>query len=90
MKIVNLILTILIISSCTQPKYRYIGQEIIDGKISATQDGHRGRASVSPRIWVQTPTKTQEVSIPFQYEGRWKVGDSCLLIIEKYEEICPK
>jgi hypothetical protein len=29
---------------------------------------------------------TKEVKIPFEYEGRWKVGDSCLLIIEKYKE----
>ena len=26
------------------------------------------------------------VEIPFEYENRWKIGDSCLLIIEKYKE----
>lgn len=30
--------------------------------------------------------ETKEVDIPYEYEGRWKVGDSCLLIIEKYKE----
>ena len=30
---------------------------------------------------------TRSVSIPFAYEHRWKVGDSCLLIVEKYKMI---
>ena len=80
-----LILSILFIS-CTEPKYTHIGQEIIDGKVSATQKGVYGKYGTFPKIWVQTPTNTKEVEIPFEYEGRWKVGDSCLLIIEKYKE----
>lgn len=72
--------------SCTEPKYTHIGQEIIDGKVSATEKGHSGRVATLPKIWVQTATTTKEVEIPFDYEGRWKVGDSCLLIIEKYKE----
>jgi len=54
--------------------------------VSAIQQGHRGRSSVLPKIWVQNDKKTIEVSIPFAYENKWKVGDSCLLIIEKYKE----
>jgi hypothetical protein len=85
MKKVFLVLVLYtIISSCTHSKYEYIGQEIIDGKVSATATGS---PAYSPKIWVQNATKTQEVEIPFQYENRWKVGDSCLLIIEKYKEI---
>jgi hypothetical protein len=80
-----LLLTLLFIS-CKEHKYEQIGQEIIDGKVSATAEGHIGRLSTSPKIWVQTATETKEVEIPFEYEGRWKVGDSCLLIIEKYKE----
>lgn len=76
-----------IISSCTNSKYEHIGQEIIDGKVSATANGNIGRWGDLPKIWVQNATETQEVSIPFEYEGKWKVGDSCLLIIEKYKEI---
>ena len=82
---VLLILTILF-SSCTEPKYTHIGQEIIDGKVSATAAGSAGRFATLPKIWVQNATETREVEIPFEYEGRWKVGDSCLLIIEKYKE----
>jgi len=73
--------------SCTEPKYIHIGQEIIDGKVSATAEGHSGRLATSPKIWVQNATETKEVEIPFEYDGRWKVGDSCLLIIENYKEI---
>lgn len=76
----------MLLVSCTEPEYIYIGQEIIDGRVSAVKSGLRGRSSTSPRIWVQTATTTKEVEIPFAYEGRWNVGDSCLLIIEKYKE----
>lgn len=81
-----LLISILTIS-CTQPKYEHIGQTIIDGKVSATKKGRTGRNSTLPKIWIQNATETKEVEIPFAYENRWKVGDSCLLIIEKYKEI---
>lgn len=70
-------------------KLQYIGQEIIDGKVSATEKGRLGgygHGADSPAIWVQTPTVTKKVEIPFAYEGKWKVGDSCLIIIERYKE----
>lgn len=89
MRIIIVLLINLLIISCQQPKYEYIGQEIIDGKVSAIAKGHSGRIAIFPRIWVQTPTTTKEVEIPFKYEDKWKVGDSCLLIIEKYKEIEP-
>ena len=87
-KIMNkiLILTMLLLFSCEQPKYTHIGQEVIDGKVSAVEKGHIGRISTYPKIWVQNATQTVEVTIPFEFDGRWKVGDSCLLIIEKYKE----
>lgn len=89
MKNLILLITSLVLLSCTQPKYKSIGQEIIDGKVSAIKKGYQsGRGgSENPRIWVQNTTNTQEISIPFEYEKKWKVGDSCLLIIQKYEII---
>jgi hypothetical protein len=81
-----LLILITLFSSCTEPKYTHIGQEIIDGKVSATAKGYSGRVSTPPKIWVQNATETKEVEIPFEYEGRWKIVDSCLLIIEKYKE----
>jgi hypothetical protein len=82
---VLLLITFLFIS-CEQPKYTHIGEEIIDGRVSAVEKANAGLAGRKPVIWVQTTTTTKEVEIPFEYEGRWKVGDSCLLIIEKYKE----
>ena len=77
----------LTIQSCNDGQYEYIGQEVIDGKVSATQEGTTDRFSRRPQIWVQTDKTTKMVEIPFEYHGRWKVGDSCLLIIEKYEKV---
>ena len=77
----------LILLSCQEPKYVSIGQEIVNGKVSATKEGYVGRYSRLPKIWVQTNKVTKEIEIPFENERRWKVGDSCLLIIQKYKEI---
>ena len=85
MKNIHILLALLFVS-CTESKYTNIGQEIIDGKVSATKEGSVGTYADNPRIWVQTATTTKEIQIPFEYEGKWKVGDSCLLIIEKYKE----
>lgn len=87
MKNIHILLFSLLFVSCTTPKYEHIGQEIIDGKVSAIQEGHKRIVALFPKIWVQNATETKGVEIPFAYEGRWKVGDSCLLIIEKYKEI---
>lgn len=90
MKNIHILLISLLTISCTQPKYKNIGQEIIDDKVSATKSGKNAGLpydAVLPKIWVQNATETKEVEIPFEYEGRWKVGDNCLLIIEKYIEI---
>jgi hypothetical protein len=85
----KIVLALLIFCSCSNAKYEKIGQEILDGKVSAYKEGYsssRG-GTTYPKIWVQTETQTVEVEIPFALEGRWKVGDSCLLIIEKYKEV---
>lgn len=90
MKKLIFLICFMFLFSCQEKKYEHIGQEVIDGKVSATKGGKTasyGSPAYSPKIWVQTPTETKEVEIPFEYEGRWKVGDSCLLIIEKYKEI---
>jgi hypothetical protein len=83
-KLVLALITLLF--SCEEEKYTLIGQEVIDGKISAVREGSIGEMGHSPKIWVQTPTTTREVYIPFEYQNRWEVGDTCLLIIEKYKE----
>jgi hypothetical protein len=84
----KIVLALLIFCSCSNAKYEKIGQEILDGKVSAYESGYNtGDVVKYPKMWVQTATKTVEVGIPPELEGRWKVGDSCLLIIEKYKEV---
>jgi hypothetical protein len=77
----------LILLSCREPKYVSIGQEIVDGKVSATKIKCGGRVAQYHNIWVQTDKVTKQIEIPFEFDGRWNVGDSCLLIIQKYKEI---
>jgi hypothetical protein len=75
MKNIHTLILIILFISCTPPKYEHIGQEIIDGKVSATKEGipfSRGSGNF-PKIWVQNATETKEVEIPFEYDGRWKV-----------------
>lgn len=89
MKNTFIILISLILLSCTKTKYKHIGQEIVEGKVSATQEAIvkfcRNCEPEKPAIWVQNSTNTVKVTLPFEYGRKWKVGDSCLLIIEKYE-----
>jgi len=73
-----------LLASCGSEDLTFDSQEIIQGKISATKKGYWGESTEYPKIWVQTPTQTKEVSIPFEYENKWKVGDTCLLIVQKY------
>jgi len=86
------IITLLL--SCNDNKnLQFVDQEIIEGRISATKTGTYGGYGVpsqKPRIYVQSPTDTREVEIPFNYEGRWKVGDSCLLIVQRYKQVVSK
>ena len=84
-KLLSLSALFVLLFSCSESKYEHIGQEIIDGKVSAIKEGNIGQYATFPTIWVQSPTETKEVDIPFEYAKRWKVGDTCLLIIEKYK-----
>jgi hypothetical protein len=84
-----LIIILLTITSCSNFKYTEISTEIIDGKVSAIETG-RNNYPISrfrlPAIYVQNSKQTVRVEIPFEYENKWKVGDSCLLIVKKYKE----
>lgn len=84
MKNILIILSLLFLS-CDN-KYTLIEQEVIEGKISATEKGHAGRFASLPKIYIQTPRTVREINIPLAYEHKWKVGDTCILIIEKYRE----
>ena len=81
MKNIYILFLAIVFISCEEAKYTHIGQEIIDGKVSKTSVDYPPFL-----IWVQTPTKTKMVNLHYDYRNRFKVGDSCLLIIEKYKE----
>ena len=74
MKNIHVLLIAILITSCTTPKYEHIGQEIVDGKVSATKAGIkrdcRGCISEPAIIWVQTTTTTKKVEIPYEYDGK--------------------
>ena len=82
----KLYLALALLVACNEG-YEKISQEVVDGRVSHTERGNTGKFCTPPKIWVQTNTTTKEVTIPYVYDGRWKVGDSCLLIIEKYREV---
>jgi len=90
MKEMFLLITAVLFISCENNEYTRIEQQIIEGRVSALKKGIKryGRGSISenPVIFVQSDIATEKVILPFEYENKWKVGDSCLLIIEKYKK----
>ena len=86
MKRLLLLIFTFVIISCDNSKYKYLGQDVVDGKVSSIQPatyGYRG-AYQNAIMWVQDDRSTRKVIIPQEFENKWKVGDNCLLIIEKY------
>jgi hypothetical protein len=72
--------------SCNNNGYEVIDTKIIKGKVSAIEEGHRGRASRLPKLYVQDNKHTFEVDIPFANENDYKVGDSITLIIQQVKK----
>lgn len=85
MKKLILLLSIVLIS-CTESEYQKIGVEIIDGRVSA-MEVEIGKYHNSYYIWVQSPKETKRIKVPKEYGKRWKVGDSAVVIVEKYKII---
>jgi len=81
-RLLTLSIIILLLSCNDNNNLQFVDQEIIEGRISATKTGTYGGYGIpsqKPRINVQSPTDTREVEIPFNYEGRWKLGLSIVL-----------
>lgn len=81
------LLFLLCVSCSSNSNLDFLSQEIIDGKISATEPGSRPgyhHTGNNPIIYIQNDKVTRRIEIPFEYEDKWKVGDSCLLIVQKY------
>ena len=89
MKLKSLFMSIimfgLLFSSCGGDMQRF-ETEVIQGKVSAKERGIVGyRYSTQLKIWVQSSKETKCVILPNEYNDRWNVGDSVILIIEKYK-----
>lgn len=85
MKTLILLITLLLTSCSNKETLEFIGQDVIYGKVSAIEPGHTGRIATLPIIYVQTDKQTVATTVPFSFEGMWKIGDSCLVIINKYK-----
>ena len=76
--------------SCNNDGYNVIDTKIIKGKVSAIEEGHRGRSSILPKLYVQDSKSTVTVDIPFVNENDYKVGDSITLVIQQVEQFKKK
>jgi hypothetical protein len=85
MKQLIAILSVFSLFSCNDD-YRVVNTEIVKGRVSAIEMGHKGRMSRLPKIYVQDYKKTIEINIPFANEHDYKVGDSISVIIQQVEE----
>lgn len=78
--------TVAIFTSCSSSEYELINQEIIKGKVSAIEYNYSSSIVTLPKIWIQDDKKTIEIVIPNEYKNQFKVGDTCLLIIQKFKD----
>ena len=78
----------MVLASSCEHNLELTSQEIIKGRISAVDKGNPiGRFPSNPIIWVQDATKTIKIgNIPFSHSDYFKVGDTCLVVIQKYKD----
>jgi hypothetical protein len=84
MKKLVIFLSVLLFS-CNN-EYNIVDTKIIKGKVSAIEEGHRGRALRLPRIYIQDSKHTITIDIPFANEDDYKIGDSITVIIQQIEK----
>ncbi len=73
----------LLLFSCNN-KYEFIDQEVIIGKITSI-DYHDH--TTKPTVSIQNDVEERKFKIPFEYNRVFKVGDSIMLVVEKYKVI---
>jgi hypothetical protein len=89
MKQLTIFLSVFLLFSCDSD-YKVVDTKIVKGRVSAIEEGHRGRASTLPKLYVQDNKHTFEVDIPFANENDYKVGDSITLVIQQVEQFKKK
>jgi hypothetical protein len=88
MKKFRLVLLALLLTSLIscQNDYSFVIGQTIYGKISYFEEGVSGRMPTFPVVYIQTPTKTYKLEVGFENQGKFKVGDSILLVVQKFKE----
>ena len=82
------LISILSLCSCSDSNLELISTEVVKGKVSEVKVGWnslRGPGEMS-KIYIQNPTYTKCVEIPVGEEQKYKVGDTAILVIQKYKE----
>jgi hypothetical protein len=85
MKQLIAILSLFLLFSCNSD-YKVVNTKIVKGRVSATEEGHTGRSSRLPKIYVQDSKQTITIDIPFANENDYKIGDSITVIIQQVEQ----
>jgi hypothetical protein len=70
--------------SCNS-EYNIIDTKIVKGRVSAIEEGYKGRVAQLPKIYVQDRKQTITIDIPFANEHDYKIGDSITVIIQQVE-----
>lgn len=82
--IITLLLLCIVTVSCQEQEFKLLDTQFVDGTVSAIE---RHDYSMGPLLYVQTSKDTYKVRLPIELKNRWKVGDSCLIIVEQYEKV---
>lgn len=75
-------------SCCTSNKHgELMEQHIIDGVVSdiKTYSTTNNGVVIEVTVYVQTTTSTESFTARNRYMKKWKIGDSCILVINKYK-----
>lgn len=85
MKHLLFILSFLILLGCQKDKMTKISTETLQGKISFKEEYGKYRHYI---LYVQNPTNTRIVEVDGDTYDKYKLGDSILLVVEKYQIPC--
>ena len=89
MKQLTIFLLVFLLFSCDSD-YKVVDTKIVKGRVSAIEEGYRGRHSRLPKIYVQDNKQTITIDIPFANENDYKLGDSISVIIQQVEQVKKK
>lgn len=82
--LVAIAVSMLIINGCSESgEFNLESQTVIEGRVSAKEKYcFKG---CSHYIWVQDNKQTLKINVPYDFWIKYKVGDSCTTIIQRYE-----